>query len=59
MDIQQQKNNSIQPHLNRIQLNDKSFNIPATPVIQNVQPTSIIKENSFHHYHLQKKTKDL
>ena len=38
MDIQQQNDNSIQPHINRIQINDKSFNIPTTPVIQNVQP---------------------
>ena len=45
MDIQQQIDNLIPPHINRIQLNDKTFNIPATPAIQNVQPTSIIKEN--------------
>ena len=44
MDIQQQNDNSIPPHINRIQINDKTFNIPVTPVIQNVQPTSIIKK---------------
>ena len=44
MDIQQQNYNSIQPHINRIHINDKTFNIPVTPVIQNVQPTSVIKK---------------
>ena len=34
----------IQPHINRIQINDKSFNIPTTPIIQNVQPSSLIKK---------------
>ena len=44
MDIQQQSYNSIQPHINRIHINDKTFNIPTTPVLQNVQPTSFIKK---------------
>ena len=45
MDIQQQNSKEIiQPHINRIQINDKSFNIPTTPIIQNVQPSSLIKK---------------
>ena len=45
MDIQQQNfEQKIQPHINRIQINEKSFDIPTTPVIQNVQPSSLIKK---------------
>ena len=43
MDIQQNYN-SIKPNINRIHMNDKTFNIPTIPVIQKVQPTSVIRK---------------
>ena len=45
MDIQQQNSEQkIQPHINRIQIDEKSFHIPTTPVKQNVHPSSLIKK---------------